>query len=126
MNKAISELVLKKWYEGCKQHLECHSQKRFYIERTLKDQLRSDSASIKMRPGSQQNRWNVEPFVLAHEFLYLICNCEDRLKTIKRVHKPELVSTKGNINHWEILNRSTGRQQVIILITDYLFIDIAH
>jgi len=46
----------------------------------------------------------VEPYLLAHEFLYLLCNCEDRLKTIKRLHKPELVSNKGTINHWELQN----------------------
>ena len=46
----------------------------------------------------------MEPYLLAHEFLYLLCNCEDRLKTIKRLHKPELVSNKGTINHWELQN----------------------
>ncbi len=65
--------------------------------------------SVKGKAGEKKHpvidRWTVEPFVIAHEFLYLICNCEDRLQTIKRVHKPELVSVKGNIHHWEILNK---------------------
>ena len=54
----------------------------------------------------------MEPFILAHEFLYLLCNCEDRLKTIRRVHKPELVSNKGFINHWELQDRETGKHTV--------------
>ena len=54
----------------------------------------------------------MEPFILAHEFLFLLCNCEDRLKTIKRVHRPDLVSNKGFINHWELLDKHTGKHQV--------------
>ena len=34
------------------------------------------------------------PFLLPHEFLFLLCNCEDRLKLIRRIHNPELVSQK--------------------------------
>lgn len=45
------------------------------------------------------------PFLLPHEFLFLLCNCEDRLAAIKRVHKPELISEKGNIHYWELLNK---------------------
>jgi hypothetical protein len=60
----------------------------------------------------KMDRWAVEPFVIAHEFLYLICNCDDRVGTIRRSHKPEFVSSKGNIHHWEITNKQTGKQQV--------------
>jgi hypothetical protein len=107
----MSEVVLKRWYEHCKTHLECHSQTRMNMEKIYKDQLRSEETAPSLFRG-KIDRWSVEPFVIAHEFLYLICNCEDRLRTIKRYHKPELVSNKGNIHHWEILNKQTGKQQV--------------
>jgi hypothetical protein len=90
------------------------------MEKNYKDRLRSNESqpAITMttkgrgadRKGSAMgDRWAIEPFVIAHEFLYLICNCEDRLRTIQRVHRPELVSVKGNIHHWEILNKQTGK-----------------
>lgn len=52
------------------------------------------------------------PFLLPHEFLFLLCNCEDRLKLIRRIHNPELVSQKGNIHNWELLNKENGQHQV--------------
>ncbi len=122
MNKAMSDLVLKKWYEECKPHLECHTQKRFYVERSIKDKLRAEEGP--RGQSQQQGRWAVQPYVLAHEFLYLVCNCQDRLKTIKRLHKPELSSLKGNINHWEIQNRQTGKQQVAL--AGLIRLDFAH
>jgi hypothetical protein len=33
----MSELVLKKWYEHCKTHLECHSQARMTMEKNFKE-----------------------------------------------------------------------------------------
>jgi hypothetical protein len=41
---------------------------------------------------------------LPHEFLLLLCNTEDRIEAIKRGHKPEMVSSKGNMNYWELNN----------------------
>ena len=88
----MSEFVLKRWYEHCKTHLECHSQTRVNMERNYKDRLRSNESqpaitfNVKGRGdkkgSAQSDRWAIEPFVIAHEFLYLICNCEDRLRTI--------------------------------------------
>ena len=65
------------------------------VERDIKDPLRSKhmESNLKLTGGnSKVSRWNVEPFVIAHEFLYLLCNCEDRLITIRKAHKPEYVS----------------------------------
>lgn len=30
-------------------------------------------------------KWEVEPYLIAHEFLYLLCNCEDRLNAINKI-----------------------------------------
>lgn len=84
-------MILKQWYENCRVFLDCHSETRVMVERDFKQ---------KTIDG---------PFLLAHEFLFLLCNSEDRLATIKRVHRPELVSDKGNINHWELINKELGK-----------------
>jgi hypothetical protein len=68
MNKAISETILRKWYEHCKPYLDCESANRIMVEKEYK---KTAIAS---------------PFLLPHEFLFLMCNCEDRLLMIKRVH----------------------------------------
>ena len=81
LNKTLSEHVLDRWYQHCKGNLECHSSSRIYVERVIKDPLRPDSKKIidknnKNAAGTSNasqkyNRWAVEPYVLAHEFLYL-------------------------------------------------------
>ena len=75
MNKTISEVVVTKWYEYCKGNLECHSANRLFVERTIKDPLRINLPKNQKR----LSRWDVDPYLLAHEFLYLLCNSEDRL-----------------------------------------------
>lgn len=83
----ISETVLKKWYIVNKSYLDCETENRIMVEKVFK-----------------QRTIDV-PFLLPHEFLYLLCNAEDRLALINRIHKPELVSQKGDIHYWELLNK---------------------
>ncbi len=85
VNKSISELVLKKWYNRCKPYLECEDPNRIRMEKEYKE-----------------NNFTV-PFILPHEFLFLLCNSEDRLKAIEMVHRPELVSNKGEIHNFELI-----------------------
>lgn len=94
VNKTISEVVLQKWYEHVRSNLECHQENRVKLERDIK-----------------QRKIEV-PFLLPHEFLFLLCNCSDRLKTILRIHNPELVSEKRNIHQWELLDRNSGKYEV--------------
>ena len=119
--------MLNKWYENCKAHLECHTSSRLIVERDIKDPLRSNDEVSIIRPSTQRGlnpqtspnkqvgRWNLEPYLLAHEFLYLLCNCEDRLVTIRKTHRFDLASQKGNINHWELINKDTGKHRVSLL-----------
>lgn len=48
------------------------------------------------------------PFLLPHEFLYLLCNGENRLEVIERSHNPDLASEKQHINNWELPNKEKG------------------
>jgi len=42
------------------------------------------------------------PFILPHEFLFLVCNSVDRLERLSSVHKPTLKGEFGDIYQWEI------------------------
>lgn len=123
MNRTLSKTVLQKWYDHCRPYLQCHTAARLALERQIKEPLRSKEVAQTVKKASdkglnpQQGRseltqWSLEPYLLPHEFLYLLCNAEDRLSTIRRVHRVELVSAKGDINHWELLNNA-GKQRVI-------------
>jgi len=66
------------------------------------------------------------PFLLHHEFLFLLCNSEDRLALINRVHNPKLVSLKGDVHNFEMLDRratATGRRQNKHLVTHIHLLD---
>lgn len=107
MNKAISEQVLKLWYDNCKHYLDCEQENRIMVEKDFKQK------PIEM------------PFLLPHEFLFLLCNNEDRLSIIKQMHNPELVSVKGNINNWELINKEGGGYKVshIHLLSQTAFVN---
>jgi hypothetical protein len=36
------------------------------------------------------------PYIYPHEFLFLLCNSLNRLDTIKRLHKADFTSVKGD------------------------------
>eukprot|EP00347_Sterkiella_histriomuscorum_P021092 403335284 len=93
VNKTISEVILKKWFEHVRSNLECNQESRIYMEKEIK-----------------QKKLDV-PFLLPHEFLYLLCNSSDRLETINRLHNPELVSQKGNIYQWELRGKEDKQNQ---------------
>ena len=67
---------MKKWYENCSFYLDCNQEDRIMVEK-----------EFKKRPYDA-------PFLLPHEFLYLLCNGENRLEVIERSHNPELISEK--------------------------------
>ena len=43
--------------------------------------------------------------IMLHEFLYLICNSEDRLKQIHENHKAVFSKEKETIHQWELQSR---------------------
>lgn len=76
INKSISEHVVKKWFEHVKTNLEWNKQDRRIFEKEQKEQ-----------------RIDI-PFILPHEFIYLVCNTIDRLEAIEKMHRPVLKSQK--------------------------------
>ena len=50
-----------------------------------------------------------DPYIFYHEFLYLLCNSQDRIAAIVDNHKVELKSQKGVIYQWEIPNKQISK-----------------
>lgn len=79
LNMSISEKLVKLWFTHVKSNLECATQERRDFEETHK-QARVDI-----------------PFLLHHEFLFLLCNCLPRIDNINKVHKQDFHSNFGEI-----------------------------
>ena len=50
----------------------------------------------------QKNDRHDVPYLMPHEFLFLLCNTHNVLDLIQKAHKPDLTSTRGKIYQWEI------------------------
>ena len=74
INMSISQNILKAWYDHVKFNLEWNQEERRKFEKESRE------ANIDI------------PYILPHEFLFLLCNCENRLSTINRMHRPDLSS----------------------------------
>jgi len=85
VNKTVSELVFQEWFKRVRTMLDCMRPERAMIETTLK------------------GKTVLGPFILPHEFLFLLCNSEDRLKILKRTHQPELRSSLKNFYYYDHL-----------------------
>lgn len=84
INMGISDDILKKWFEHVKYNLDWNKQER----RKFEKEHRNERIDI--------------PFILPHEFLFLLCNCLNRLNTINKMHKLDLSSVLDNIYQWEV------------------------
>jgi hypothetical protein len=84
LNMSISGSLLRKWYDHVKTNLECSKRERLEFEYTHRE------APIFI------------PFILPHEFLFLLCNSLSRIETVRREHKLKFESDRGDIYQWEI------------------------
>lgn len=84
LNMSVSNDLLKLWYEHVKSNLECVKPERIQFEREhreMKEEM---------------------PFLLPHEFLYLLCNALSRIETINREHRMNFDIQFGDVYQWEI------------------------
>lgn len=126
VNMGISEAFCNKWLEHCKYRLEWNNQKRndlkdmvsreyeLFVE-TL-DHQKFDKGSQKGIDNKQlqyfqqranelkdnfkkekKNERHDVPYLMPHEFLFLLCNTHNLLDLIQKAHKPDLTSAKGKI-----------------------------
>jgi len=69
LNMSISDNLFKLWYDHVKTNIEYSKKERRDFEKYHKEQ-----------------RVDI-PFIMPHEFLFLMCNGLNRLETINKVHK---------------------------------------
>jgi hypothetical protein len=74
---------MEEWFKRVRPMLDCLRPERAEIEEKLK------------------GKTVLRPFLLPHEFLFLLCNSENRLKILKRTHQPELRSSLKNFYYYE-------------------------
>jgi len=84
LNMSISNNLLKKWYEHVRTNLECAKRERLEFEYYHRDAP------------------TLIPFILPHEFLFLLCNSLNRIDTVNREHKLNFDCKFGDIYQWEI------------------------
>lgn len=92
VNMSISENIFSKWFEHVKSNIEWSKKERREFERVHK-----------------QARVEI-PFIMPHEFLFLLCNTLSRLEMIKKLHKPDLSSKLGDVYQWEISDGKPMKQ----------------
>lgn len=87
----------------------------------------SDSAKRQSARGAVQEEVlePIDPYIFYHEFLYLLCNTQDRIEAIVKNHKMDLKSKKGIIYQWEIskgfANGGKAKTSHIDLLADNAF-----
>lgn len=105
---SISDKLLRKWFEHVFYSLDCLKRDRRNFEQ-MKDEFdkmkdRDDLEKVKKNQNEKSNSEYSEKnlFLLPHEFLFLLCNTQNRLEIINEVHKRDMESKKGNIYQWEL------------------------
>lgn len=112
VNMSISDNFWKMWLDYVISNLEWNNRERnmikdlvskeyeAYLENRVqsdrKDELHDDYDKEK-----KNERHNI-PYLMPHEFLFLLCNTHNLLELIQRAHKPDLSSKFGKIYQWEI------------------------
>lgn len=62
---------------------------------------RVDELKENFKKEKKNERHDV-PYLMPHEFLFLLCNTHNLLDLIQKAHRPDLTSSKGKIYQWEI------------------------
>jgi len=92
LNMSISSNLLRKWFDHVKTNLECSKRERLEFEYSHRE------APIFI------------PFILPHEFIFLLCNSLNRIDTVKREHKLKFDCQRGDIYQWEIADGKPMRE----------------
>jgi hypothetical protein len=116
INMCISDNLLKKWLERVITNLEWNKPERREFERLkrkredmrkikadYKPKLERQLSDSKSKPPKGSENIDLDtPFILPHEFIFLMCNSVNRLANINKLHKPDLTSDLYQVNLQEI------------------------
>lgn len=95
VNMSISDEILKKWLDYVTTNLEWNKVERRVFEREHNDPRRKEDKLSYPLP------LNV-PFIMPHEFIFLMCNSLNRLDNINRLHKPDYTSNMYKVGVQEV------------------------
>lgn len=84
VNMSISDKIFKLWLKHVESNLQCQRKDRKDFEK-------------------EHKRTKIDiPYIMPHEFLFLLCNSINRIDTVNKIHKADLTSEYGDIYQWEI------------------------
>lgn len=112
VNMGISESFCKLWLDFVISNLEWNNRERNMIRNLVSDEYGDyiDNSTKVIRREELQRDFEKEkknerhdiPYLMPHEFLFLLCNTHNLLGLIEKAHRPDLSSKKGKIYQWEI------------------------
>lgn len=71
---AISNILLKKWYDNVQNSLECKNPERLKFEEEYRSlRINNEKDDMKEKPV----------YLMPHEFLFLLSNCTSRINALK-------------------------------------------
>ena len=96
---SISDDLLKKWLDHVITNLDWNDFDRRKHERRKKEKAPGESGFLPK--GGDHIELDI-PFILPHEFIFLLCNSLNRLTNINRLHQPDLSSDLYHVNLQEL------------------------
>ena len=121
VNMGISDNFCKMWLDFVITNLEWNNRERARVKDRVGQRYREyigtsapsdrrDELREEFDKEKEKERPDV-PYLMPHEFLFLLCNTHNVLDLIQRAHKPDLSSKYGEIYQWEI---SGGRPMSVM------------
>ena len=112
INMSISENFCKMWLDHVITNLEWNNRERNYIKELVSKEYeyfvvnrsnsdRKDELHLDFLKEQKRERHDI-PYLMPHEFLFLLCNTHNLLGLIEKAHRPDRSSKKGKIYQWEI------------------------
>ena len=109
---SVSDDLLKKWLDHVMTNLDWNNIDRRDFERLKRkkddipqmnrEKSRSDVGSNQKTQSKSEHIELDIPFILPHEFIFLLCNSLNRLANINRLHQPDLSSDLYYVNLQEL------------------------
>jgi len=95
VNMSISDEILKKWLDYVITNLGWNKVERRMFEREHNDPRKKEDRE------TNPLLLNV-PFIMPHEFIFLMCNSLNRIENINRLHKPDYTSSMYKVGVQEV------------------------
>ena len=99
INKAASDVLIRKWIKKNRPFLECEKKERKDFEKYVGQVEKDLKVEKKMTYPDDQNSTDK---LFIHEFLFLLCNTKPRNEMIHKLPKPEWTTERKSIKQYEM------------------------